>query len=165
MPYVIRPEQNLVRILGSELYANLVGFRKQMPPGPSWIISTIPTLELDDSPEGEYSSHKWCSVRQMRVTKIFEECNEVNECLWFLRKGLETYENLRSHRPNRRKRCRNCTAAYIDSDSDSIMGSDEAEATSDEESLAITRKQQAVRKMETRVRELIQEFKQKYPQW
>jgi hypothetical protein len=47
------------------------------------------------------------------------------------------------------------------------MGSDEAEATSDEESLATTRKQQAqaVRKMETRVRELIEEFKQKYPQW
>jgi hypothetical protein len=83
MPYVIQPEQNLVRMPESELYAKLVGFREQMSTGPSWIISAIPTLELDDSPEGEYFPRKWCSVKQMRVIKTFEECNEVNECLVF----------------------------------------------------------------------------------
>lgn len=167
MPYVMQPKQNLVQMPKSELYAKLVSFREQMSTRPSQILSAIPTLELNDSPKGEYFPHKRSDIRQMRVAKTFEECNEVNECLWFLRKGLETYENLLSHRPNRHKQRRNRTAAYLNSNSDPIMGSDEAEATSDKESLAITRKQQAqaVRKIETQVRKLIKEFKQKYPQW
>ncbi|PTB47508.1 hypothetical protein M431DRAFT_488539 [Trichoderma harzianum CBS 226.95] len=143
MPYVIQPEQNLVRMPESKLYAKLVGFREQMSTGPSQILSALPTLELDNSPQGEYFPYKWSNVRQMHVAKTFKECDEVNECLWFLRKGLETYENLQSHRPNQRNRRRNRTAAYLDSDSDSIIGSNKAETTSDEESLAITHKKQA----------------------
>jgi hypothetical protein len=71
------------------------------------------------------------------------------------------------NRPNRRKRRRNRNAANLDSDSDSVAGSEEADATSDEERLAVMRRKQAqvVRNMEARVRELIGEFKRKHPQW
>ncbi|KAL6789529.1 hypothetical protein GGI42DRAFT_245166 [Trichoderma sp. SZMC 28013] len=63
MPYVTQPEPDLVRMPEGELYAKLAGFREQMSAGPSWILSAIPILELDDSPEGEYFPHKWCSER------------------------------------------------------------------------------------------------------
>lgn len=167
MPYVIQPEQQLVQMPESELYASLVSLREQILTAPSPGSSAVPILETHSSLDRGYFPHKWCDIRQMRVAKTFAECNEVNECRWFLRKGLETYENLRSHRPTRRNRRRNRTAEYLDSGSDSVMGSDEAEATSDEESLAVMRKKQAndIRKMEIRVRELIEEFKQRYPQW
>jgi hypothetical protein len=47
------------------------------------------------------------------------------------------------------------------------LGSDEAEATSYEEILVVMRRKQAqlVRKMETRVHELIEAYKRRYPQW
>ncbi|KAJ0130796.1 Uncharacterized protein HZ326_26102 [Fusarium oxysporum f. sp. albedinis] len=53
-----------------------------------------------------------------------------------------------------------------DSDSSSTLGSDEAEATSYEEILVVMRRKQAqlVRKMETRVHELIEAYKRRYPQ-
>lgn len=79
----------------------------------------------------------------MHVAKTFEECDEVKDYLWFLRKALEIYENLQSHRPNQRKRRRKGHAVHLDSDSDSILGSDEAEATTDEESLIVMRGKQA----------------------
>ncbi|RSL86279.1 hypothetical protein CDV31_016424 [Fusarium ambrosium] len=168
MPHVIRPEQELIRMPEDELYAQLVGLREQMSIGPTQGHSLAPMLELDNSPERSYFPQKWCQNRQMKVAKTFEECDEVNECIWFLRKGLTTYESLKSHRPNRRKRRRTRTAVQLDSDSEPISGSDdEAEGTSDEESLVAMRSKQAlaVRKMEARVRELIGEFQQRYPQW
>ncbi|RTE69499.1 hypothetical protein BHE90_016119 [Fusarium euwallaceae] len=151
-----------------ELYAQLVGLREQMSIGPTQGHSLAPMLELDNSPERSHFPQKWCQNRQMKVAKTFEECDEVNECIWFLRKGLTTYESLKIHRPNRRKRRRTRTAVQLDSDSEPISGSDdEAEGTSDEESLGAIRSKQAlaVRKMEARVRELIGEFQQRYRQW
>ncbi|KAH8661844.1 hypothetical protein BGZ61DRAFT_485346 [Ilyonectria robusta] len=103
----------------------------------------------------------------MEVAKTFEECDEVNDCIWFLKKGLESYEHLQHRQQNRRKRRQNRTTIQPDSDLSSISGSDEAEATSDEEGLVVMRKKQAqvVRNMETRVHERIEEFKRRYPQW
>ncbi|KAL7940156.1 hypothetical protein V8C42DRAFT_356442 [Trichoderma barbatum] len=101
MPYVIQPEQELVQMPESELYARLVILREQILTPPSPGSSAVPILEMDNSLDGGYFPHKG------------------------------------------------------------------DEATSDEESLAVMRKKQAqdIRRMETRVRELIEEFKQRYPQW
>ncbi|RKK31201.1 hypothetical protein BFJ66_g15949 [Fusarium oxysporum f. sp. cepae] len=79
----------------------------------------------------------------MEVAKTFEECDEVNQ----RRQIRATFQS--------------------DSDSSSTLGSDEAEATSYEESLVVMRRKQAqlVRKMETRVHELIEAYKRRYPQW
>jgi hypothetical protein len=151
----------------SELYAQLVGLREQASTGLPQNPSPTPILELDNSPERYYFPKKWCQIRQMEVAKTFEECDEVNECVWFLRKGLEAYEHLRHPQLNRRKRRRNRAAIQSDSDSNSVSGSDEAEATSDEESLVVKRRKQAqaVRNMETRMHELIGAYKRRYPQW
>ncbi|KAL7916938.1 hypothetical protein ACQKWADRAFT_308053 [Trichoderma austrokoningii] len=167
MPYVIQPEQELVQMPESDLYTRLVSFREQTVAGPSKISPAASVLEIDISFQGEYYPSRWCDIRQMRVAKTFEECDELNECLWFLKKELQTYKNLQSHQPTRRKRCRKRTAAYLDDDSDSVMGSDETEVTSDEESLASIRKKQAqvVQVMNTRVRKLIKEFDKRYPKW
>jgi hypothetical protein len=160
MPYVIQPEQELIQMPENEFHARLISLLEQASIGVTENGSTIPPLELDNNPASEYFPHRWCAIRQTSVAKTFEECNEVDECLWFLRKGLERWENLQSYRPNRRKRRRNRNAANLDSDSDSVAGSEEADATSDEESLAVMRRKQAqtVRNMEARVRELIGEF-------
>ncbi|KAI3572940.1 hypothetical protein IWW34DRAFT_794556, partial [Fusarium oxysporum f. sp. albedinis] len=101
-----------------------------------------PTLELDNSPERYYFPRKWCQIKQMEVAKTFEECDEVNQ----RRQIRATFQS--------------------DSDSSSTLGSDEAEATSYEESLVVMRRKQAqlVRKMETRVHELIEAYKRRYPQ-
>ncbi|KAK2474831.1 hypothetical protein H9L39_14791 [Fusarium oxysporum f. sp. albedinis] len=79
----------------------------------------------------------------MEVAKTFEECDEVNQ----RRQIRATFQS--------------------DSDSSSTLGSDEAEATSYEEILVVMRRKQAqlVRKMETRVHELIEAYKRRYPQW
>ncbi|KAH8654320.1 hypothetical protein BGZ61DRAFT_435165 [Ilyonectria robusta] len=167
MPYVIQPEQELIRMPENELYAQLVALREQVSAGLPQSPSIIPTLELDTSPESPFFPKKWCQIRQMEVAKTFEECDEVNDCIWFLKKGLESYEHLQHRQQNRRKRRQNRTTIQPDSDLSSISGSDEAEATSDEEGLVVMRKKQAqvVRNMETRVHELIEEFKRRYPQW
>lgn len=168
MPCVIQPEQDLIRMPENELYAQLVSLREQMSAGLPQSSFPTPTLELDNSPERYYFPRKWCQVKQMEVAKTFEECDEVNECVWFLKRGLEAYEHLRHGQLKRRKRRRQNRATFqSDSDSSSASGSNEAEATSDEESLVVMRRKQAqlVRKMETRVHELIEAYKRRYPQW
>ncbi|KAL7940579.1 hypothetical protein V8C42DRAFT_349396 [Trichoderma barbatum] len=167
MPYVIQPEQELIQMPESDLYARLVSFREQAAAGPSQVLSAAPVVEIDNSLQGEYFPYKWCDRRKMRVAKTFDECEDLNDCLWFLKKGLQTYENLQSHRPSRRNRRRKRAAAYSETDSDSTESSGETETTSDEESLAGMRKEkaQAVQKMNARVRELIDEFKLRYPRW
>lgn len=54
-----------------------------------------------------------------------------------------------------------------DTDSSSISGGKDTEATSDEESLVAMRKKQAqvVRHIETRVHKLIEAHYRRYPQW
>ncbi|KAL6790177.1 hypothetical protein GGI42DRAFT_365675 [Trichoderma sp. SZMC 28013] len=167
MPYVIQPEQELIQMPESDLYARLVSFREQAAAGPSQVLSAAPVVEIDNSLQGEYFPYKWCDRRKMRVAKTFDECEDLNDCLWFLKKGLQTYENLQSHRPSRRNRRRKRAAAYSETESDSTENSEEGEITSDEESLAGMRKEkaQAVQKMNARVRELIDEFKLRYPRW
>jgi uncharacterized coiled-coil protein SlyX len=106
-------------------------------------------------------------IQTYACCETFDECDEVNEGLWFLCNGLEKYENLGRHRPAQRRRRGKRTAAQLDSDSDSVSGQEEAEAMSDEESLAAMRTQQAeaIRKMDARVRVLVGEFQKRYPQW
>ncbi|KAL7903984.1 hypothetical protein GGI35DRAFT_484874 [Trichoderma velutinum] len=166
MPYVIQPEQELVQMPESDLYTRLVGFREQTVTGSSQISPAASMLEVDNCLQGEYYPSKWCDIRQMRVAKTYEECDDLNECLWFLNKELQAYENLQSHQPTRHKRRRKRTTTYLDSDSDSVMESDKAEATSDEESLAIMREKKApvIQRMYTQVRKLIKEFDKRYPQ-
>ncbi|KAL7903798.1 hypothetical protein GGI35DRAFT_491555 [Trichoderma velutinum] len=167
MPYVIQPEQELIQMPESDLYTRLVGFREQTVTGSSQISPTAPMLEVDNCLQGEYYPSKWCDIRQMRIAKTYEECDELNECLWFLKKELQAYENLQSHQPTRYKRRRKRTTTYLDSDSDSVIESDEAEVTSDEESLAIMRGKKApiIQKMNAQVRKLIGEFNKRYPKW
>ncbi|KAL9567388.1 hypothetical protein ACKAV7_008463 [Fusarium commune] len=168
MPYVMQLEQDLIRMPENELYAELVRLREQVSTGLAPGHVPAPTLELDNSPERYYFLRKWCPVRKIEVAKTFEECDEVNECLWFLNKRLETYENLQHGQLKRRKRRRqNRAMIQSDTDSSSVSGGDEAEATSDEESLVVMRKKQAqvVRHMESRVHELIEAHYQRYPQW
>ncbi|KAF5975172.1 hypothetical protein FBULB1_7528 [Fusarium bulbicola] len=160
MPYVIQPE--------NELYAELVRLREQASIGLTPSHFPAPTLELDNSPERCYFPRRWCPIRKIHVTKTFEECGEVNECLWFLKKGLETYEHLQQGQLKRRKRRRRNRAMTLsDTDSGSVSRDDEAEASLDEESLVVMRKKQAqvVRMMETRVHELIEAHYRRYPQW
>ncbi|KAG6998834.1 hypothetical protein FocnCong_v013541 [Fusarium oxysporum f. sp. conglutinans] len=168
MPHVIQPEQELIRMPENELYARLVRLREQESAGLTQSHFPTHTLELDNSPERYYFPRKWCPVRQIEVAKTFEECDEVNECLWFLKRGLETYEHLQHGQLKRRKRRRrNRAMIQSESDSSSFSGGEEGEATSDEESLGIMRKKQAqvVRNMETRVHELIEAHYRRYPQW
>ncbi|WKT53662.1 hypothetical protein QSH57_004246 [Fusarium oxysporum f. sp. vasinfectum] len=168
MPYVIQPEQELVRMPENELYAELVRLREQVSAGPTQSSFLAPILELDNSPERCYFPRKWCPIRQIEVAKTFEECDEVKECLWFLKRGLETYERLQHGQLKRRKGRRQKRAIIqSDTDSSSVSGDEEAEHTSDEESLVIMRKKQAqvVRHMESRVHELIEAYSRRYPQW
>ncbi|KAF5660630.1 AT DNA-binding motif [Fusarium denticulatum] len=143
MPYVIQPEQELIRMPENELYAELVRLREQASTGLAPSHFPAPTLELDNSPEGCYFPRKWCPIRKIQVAKTLDECDEVNE------------------------RRRNRAITLSDTDSGSVSGDDEAEASSDEESLVVTRKKQAqvVRMMETRVHELIEAHYRRYPQW
>lgn len=90
MPYVIQPEQELIQMPENELYAELVRLRDQVLAGLTQSLFPAPTLELDNSPERYYFPRKWCPIRQIEIAKTFEECDEVNECLWFLKRGLET---------------------------------------------------------------------------
>ena len=167
MPYVIEPEQSWIRMPENELYAILLHLRDQVLTGSSSSLVTSSVWTLDKLPEDEYFPSRWCDFRCARIPKTFDECDQVNEGLWFLRKGLERYENLQRHHPNRRMRRSKRSAARLDSDSGSDSKSDEAEATSDEESLAMMRKQQAqeVRRMDQRVRDLVGQFQRKYPHW
>ncbi|KAH7175163.1 uncharacterized protein B0J16DRAFT_349627 [Fusarium flagelliforme] len=81
MPYVIQPEQELIRMPENELYAELVRLWEQASTGLTSSHVPAPTLELDNSPERCYFSRKWCPIRKIEVAKTFEECDEVNECL------------------------------------------------------------------------------------
>ncbi|KAF5710257.1 hypothetical protein FMUND_9623 [Fusarium mundagurra] len=81
MPYVIQPEQELVRMPENELYAELVRFREQASTGLTLSHFPAPTLELDNSPERYYFLRRWCPIRKIQVAKTFEEYDEVNECL------------------------------------------------------------------------------------
>ncbi|KAI3571107.1 hypothetical protein IWW34DRAFT_899307 [Fusarium oxysporum f. sp. albedinis] len=141
MPYVIQAERDLIRMPENELYAELVRLREQVSTGLTPSHFPAPTLELDNSPERCYFPRKWCPIRKIEVAKTFEECDEVNECLWFLKKGLETYEHLQHGQLKRRKRRRQNRAMTLsDTDSGSVSGGEEAEASSDEESLVVMRK-------------------------
>ncbi|PNP55221.1 hypothetical protein FNYG_15524 [Fusarium nygamai] len=138
MPHVIQPEKQLIRMPENELYAELVRLREQVSAGLTPSHIPAPTLELDNSPERCYFPTKWCPIRQTEVAKTFEECDEVNECLWFLKKGLETYEHIQHGQLKRRKRRRqNRAMTQSDTDSGSVSGGEEAEASSDEESLVV----------------------------
>jgi hypothetical protein len=168
MPYIMQPEQELIRMPENELYARLVRLQEQVSAGLTQSPFPAPILELDNSPERYYFPRKWRPIRKIKVAKTFEECDEVNECLWFLKMGLETYEHLQHSQLNRRKRRRRHRAIIqSDTDSGSVSGGEEAEATSDEESLFIMRKKQAqvVRNMETQVHRLIEAHYRRYPQW
>jgi hypothetical protein len=104
----------------------------------------------------------------MKVAKTFEECDKANDCMWFLNKALEKYEHLQHGQLKRRNRRRlNRAIIQLDNDSDSASEGEEAECTSDEESLVVMRKKQAqvVHMMETRVHELIEAHYRRYPQW
>jgi hypothetical protein len=152
----------------NELYAELVRLREQVSTELAPSHFPVPTLELDNSPEKCYFPTKWCPIKKIEVAKTFEECDEVSECLWFLKKGLETYEHLQHGQlKRRRRRCQNRAMTQSDTDSGSVSGVEEVEATSDEESLVVMRKKQAqvVRNMEARVRELIEAHYRRYPQW
>ncbi|KAI3584150.1 hypothetical protein IWW34DRAFT_245739 [Fusarium oxysporum f. sp. albedinis] len=152
----------------NELYAKLVRLRELVTAGPTQNPFPAHILELDNSPERCYFPRKWCPIKKIEVAKTFEECDEVNECLWSLKRGLETYEYLQHGQLKRRKRRRqNRAMTQSDTDSGSISVGEETEATSDEESLVVMRKKQAqvVRHMETRVHELIEAHYQRYPQW
>jgi hypothetical protein len=87
---------------------------------------------LDKSPEDGYFPSCWYDFRRARIAKTFDECDHVNKALWFLRKGLEKYENLQRHCLNRCGRRGKYLTAYLDSDLDSDSKSDEAEATWDD---------------------------------
>jgi hypothetical protein len=168
MPHVIQPEQDLIRMPENELYAELVRLREQVTAGLIQCPFPAPMLELDNSPNGHYFPSKECPIKKMKVAKTFEECDEVNECLWFLKRGLETYERLQHGQLKRRKRRRrNRATIQSDTDSSSVSEDEEAEYTSDEESLVIMRKKQAqaVRHMESRLHELIEAYGRRYPQW
>jgi hypothetical protein len=150
----------------SELYASLASLREQVTAGLFQPLPTAPTLRLDDSLAPPFP-YRYCNTTRTRIAKTFEECDDVNDCIWFLRKGLDAYETLRYHQPSRRKRGRIRKTRNLDSDSDSALGSDETGITSDEDSLPIMLKKQGqkVRIMDTRVRELIGKFQKRYPRW
>ncbi|RBR24094.1 uncharacterized protein FIESC28_03093 [Fusarium coffeatum] len=167
MPYVIQPEQDLIRLSEDEFYAQLVCLRERVSADLTQSTFPAPTLELDNSTGGYFPS-RWCPVKQMKVAKTFEECDNANDCIWFLNKALERYEHLQHDQVRRRNRRRlNRAIMQMDNDSDSTSEGEEAECTSDEESLVMMRKKQAqvVRNMETQVHELIEAHYRRYPQW
>ncbi|KAG5790338.1 hypothetical protein H9Q69_010605 [Fusarium xylarioides] len=167
MPYVIQPEQDLIRISEDELYAQLVCLRERVSADVTQSTFPAPTLELDNSTGGYFPS-RWCLVKQMKVAKTFEECDNANDCIWFLNKALEKYEHLQHDQLRRGNRRRlNRAIIEMDNDSDSTSEGEEAECTSDEESLVMMRKKQAqvMRNMETQMYELIEAHYRRYPQW
>jgi hypothetical protein len=104
----------------------------------------------------------------MKCAKTFKECDDANDCIWFLNKALEKYEHLQYGQLKRRNRRRlNRAIIQLDNDSDSASEGEEAGCTSDEESLVIMRKKQAqvVGNMETQVHELIEAHNRRYLQW
>ncbi|KAF5676965.1 AT DNA-binding motif [Fusarium denticulatum] len=168
IPYVMQPEQELIRMPENELYAELFRLREQVTVSPVQRPFPAFMLELDNSPEGHYFPSKQCPIKKIRLAKTFEECDQVIEGLWFLKRGLETYERLQHDQLKRRKRRRqNHATIQSDTDSSLVSGDEEAEYTSDEESLAVMRKKQAqvVHHMESRLHEPIEACSRTYPQW
>jgi hypothetical protein len=159
MPFVVQPEQKWIGMPESELYASLASLREQVTAGLFQPLPTAPTLRLDDSLAPPFP-YRYCNITRTRIVKTFEECDDVNDCIWFLRKGLDAYETLCYYQPSRRKRGRTRKTTNLDSNSDSALGSDETGMTSDEDSLpTILKKQgQKVRIMDMRVCELIGKF-------
>ncbi|KAH6974708.1 hypothetical protein EDB80DRAFT_768800 [Ilyonectria destructans] len=172
MPYVVQAEQNLLRMSEDELYAKLVDLREQMSADsfqtPA-VSTTSIVIEFNISSSNYIrATDKWCPRRREYVSKTFEESDSPGECSIFLRQELEKYELLQHHRRNlrrsRRKRVDIRSNGDSDSDSECI---DDGEATSDEESLGVKRQQQAqvVRRIETRMRELIKQHREKEKDW
>jgi hypothetical protein len=171
MPYVVQPEQQLLRISEDELFAKLVSLREQTlaaPPRDTTTPRTTVTEFNISSSDHPIHSEKWCPKRRMYVSKTFEESDSPGECAVFLRKALEQYELLQHHRRNLRRHRRNRTGHQPDIDSNSDSESaDDSEATSDEESLGVRRQEQAkaVRSIEVRMRELITQHQRKEKRW
>ncbi|KAH7109785.1 hypothetical protein EDB81DRAFT_849298 [Dactylonectria macrodidyma] len=172
MPYVVQAEQNLLRMSEDELYAKLVHLREQIS-AESFLAPAASTtsivIEFNISSSNYIRvTDKWCPRRRAYVSKTFEESDSPGECSIFLRQELEKYELLQHHRRNlrRSRRKRMDTRSNGDSDSDSEC-IDDGEATSDEESLGVKRQQQAqvVRRIETRMRELIKQHREKEKDW
>ncbi|EGU73900.1 hypothetical protein FOXB_15591, partial [Fusarium oxysporum f. sp. conglutinans Fo5176] len=171
MPYVVHPEQQLLRISQDELFGKLVSLREQnLASSPRNM--TRPSVAVSEfnisTPDHLGTTEKWCARRRMYVLKTFEESESPGECAAFLRKALEQYELLQHHQRNLRRNRRNHASKRLEVESDSDPeGDDDSEATSDEESLGVKRLEQAktVRNIEARMRELITQHQRKEKRW
>ena len=159
MHYVVQPEQRLLHLSESELYQELVRVRQQwVAAGQPTVVQTAqpaPVLEFNVGPKyiGGRPGTTWSFKKHCWVVKPFEQCRSVGDCNRFLRQELEKYEGLRYQRQRRRRGKR-----QLDFHSDSELSPSSIDATSDEEGLEAQQRRQAqvVKRMEARVRELIQ---------
>ncbi|KAF9767808.1 hypothetical protein IL306_014962 [Fusarium sp. DS 682] len=171
MPYVVHPEQQLLRISQDELFGKLVSLREQnLAASPrNMTTPSVAVSEFNISTTDHLgNTEKWCARRRMYVLKTFEESQSPGECAAFLRKALEQYELLQHHQRNLRRNRRNHASKRLEVESDSDPeGDDDSEATSDEESLGVKRREQAktVRNIEARMRELITQHRRKEKKW
>ena len=163
MPYVVQSEQRLLHLSESELYQELVRFRVQWVrrgqtelPQIAWPV--MPVLEFNIRSTNYIGpTAEWCSKTRGWVVKPFEKCRTVGECSIFLRQELEKYEILQHQQQHRRQGRRKRRPDFY-SDSDSVLSSTSADATSDEESLRARRRQQGrvVKRMEARMRKMME---------
>ncbi|KAH7471845.1 hypothetical protein FOMA001_g13281 [Fusarium oxysporum f. sp. matthiolae] len=171
MPYVVYPEQELLRVSEDELFSKLISLREQNLTALPGNITTpaAAVSEFNISPPDHLSNtERWCARRRMYVLKTFEESDSPGECASFLRKALEQYELLQHHQSNLRRKRRNHASRRLEADSDSNSeGGDDFEVTSDEESLDTKRREQAktVRNIEVHMRELITQHQRTEKRW
>ncbi|OAQ58081.1 hypothetical protein VFPPC_14915 [Pochonia chlamydosporia 170] len=160
MPYVVQPEQDLLRLSEEEIYAKLGSLREH------WSAGTLAPQPDPNAVVLEFNIRssnygrpppRWDVKHRAYISRTWDESNSPGTCATFLRQELEKYEVLLHHRRSLRSRNSHEISGQIWRGSESEPISDDTDATSDEESLGQKRLRQAklVRKIESLMRQLI----------
>ncbi|KID83860.1 AT hook, DNA-binding motif protein [Metarhizium guizhouense ARSEF 977] len=161
MPYVVEPETHLLRQSEDELYDRLLLYREnwsnavdRSAPQATSVFEFNLRSFVRAEPVPGLTWDPICTARTL------EEVDTASECSLFLRQELDKYEALQHHQVNTRWRRKRKAVRKQDS-----SGSEAETSTTDEESLSAKQRQQAmlVRRVESRMRELIELERQQAP--